>query len=676
MRFSSRSQIRGFCCILIVFFAGQAMAQLQTNVPGEFVAWLPVTDAERQMKTPLVDKDAGAEVLFWHVHVVDDRAGSDLQRNFYNYVRLKIFDEKGKARAATIDLGAGNRSSILDVGGRTVKPDGSVIELGKNAVFQRDSERSGGIRRKVTSFAMPGVEPGAIVEYRWRERLDDNRIMYLRLQFQREFPVEKVTYFVKPLSGEYTAYQMYLMPFNSKPTPFKLENDGYNSTTVENVPAERDEPFSPSDPNVRPWALLFYSLQSRREPDKYWNDYGKKAYNDVKAAAKSNDDIKSAAAQATAGAKSDEEKIVFLIAYVRKNLRNLFDSDVPAADRDRVLQKMPKERLRTAPEILKSGLGTSYELNIVLAAMALQAGLEAKPAFVADWNQITFSPKVMVDDYFLDNIDVAVNVHGSWKVYDVGSRLLAPDLLPWREEGVYALLSDSKTPSFVETPVSPPEASQESKVARLQLELDGSLNGDVEESFTGHKAEDQRAEIARESDAQRQEWLRDRVNRMFPNSSVSEISLRNVDDPALPLQIKYHLDAPGYAQATGKRVFVQPLPFERALASPFSAAARTNNVQFRYAWRETDQIVIKLPPGFVLDSADAPGNLNFGKPGGYKLLINFNSGTQELVAARELTFGASSMLFFDRQNYPTIKKIFDEIHARDTYSVALKQAGQ
>ena len=63
------------------------------------VAWLPITDAERNLKAPIVEKDAGVEAIFWRVHVRDElMGGQDLQRVLYHYVRLKIFDEKAKRR--------------------------------------------------------------------------------------------------------------------------------------------------------------------------------------------------------------------------------------------------------------------------------------------------------------------------------------------------------------------------------------------------------------------------------------------------------------------------------------------------------------------------------------------------------------------------------------------------
>jgi hypothetical protein len=64
------------------------MAQQKTLVPPEFTQWLPLTDAERDQKVPLVDKAAGAEVLLWRVHVVDELLGDNrsFQRVFYHYI--------------------------------------------------------------------------------------------------------------------------------------------------------------------------------------------------------------------------------------------------------------------------------------------------------------------------------------------------------------------------------------------------------------------------------------------------------------------------------------------------------------------------------------------------------------------------------------------------------------
>jgi hypothetical protein len=649
-----------------------ALAQQRTPSPPEFVSWLPVSDAERAVTSPAVDKTAGAEVLLWRVHVVDELLSDnrELQRVFYHYIRLKIFDEKGKEKASTIDLDYREPGGILDVSGRTIRPDGTIVELDRKSVYKRDLVRAGRSREKAVSFAMPAVEPGAIIEYRWKQTENDNRFRYLRLHFQRDFPVQKVTYFVKPLSSRYVANeQLALLRFNCNPSPIKQENDGYDSVTVENVPAERREPLAPSRPNVEQWALLFYRRGSIKEPEQYWNEEGKKAYREFKDSVKSSDELKAAVAEAIAGAKSDEEKVAALVTYVRKNLRNLNDREVTTAEREKFIEKLPRDRLRTSSEIFKSGIATSREMNVAFAAAAMEAGFETRAALAADRNEYVFNPK-MADSYFLDHSDIAVKLGEAWKVVDVSNKLLTPGLLPWNQENMYALITDSKAPMFIQLPMAPPEASAERRTAKLALSADGSLAGDVEESYSGHRGEEFREQIGGQSPAQREEWFRKRVTRMFPDADVTEIKLENADDAAKPVVARYHLEAPHYAQVTGKRILFQPSPFRRAQASIFTAAERQFAIEFPFAWKEVDQIRIRAPKGFALDNADSPGGMNFGQTGAYELRLGVDK--DEIVTLRELTFGNQGVIFFQPKDYTAVKRVFDQIQIRDAHTISLK----
>jgi uncharacterized protein DUF3857 len=651
--------------------ASYSFGQIQKPID---IVWLPITDAERNMKTPAVEKDAGVEAIFWRVHVRDELLGSqELQRVLYHYVRLKVFDEKGKEKASTIDLPTGDRTQIVSVNGRTIKADGTELELKKDSVFERDVVRAGRSRYRVKSFAMPGVEPGAIVEYRWREIRSDPSVMYTRLQFQREYPVQKVTYFVYPLSQRYTSYQMFSTPFHCKPSPLKPEDDGYVSTTLENVPAFHEEPMMPGEPNVRPWLLLMYRENGKfPEPEKYWNNAGKEMYNDfLKRAIKPNDEIRQAAAAATEGVTAEEMKIGALIRYIRKNVRDLFSPKVAEAERSKILKEI-RTRVRTSPEILKSGIATPNEMNTLFASMASCIGLEARPAWVADREDIVFNP-ALADRYFLQNVDMAIQLGGKWDLHDVSARLLPSNMVSWREEGMQALLSDPKKPIFIESPVSPPEASTEVRSAQFTLSEDGTLDGDIDQRYSGHAAVNRRLEMQNEEEPARLEAVKKQFTSVFPDTEVSNLRIENADDPERPLKLSCHLKIPGYAQRTGKRLLLQPLIFQRGVAPLFAAADRHYPVDFHYAWMEQDTVSIMLPTGFSLDNAGNPGPLNFGPPGSYQLKMSVKGG-RELTVFRELVFGKGGSLGYEVKHYSALKGVFDEVHRRDDVTISLKQA--
>src|SRR5262245_55035454 len=129
-----RSILRGMlvalACLLLA--ASQAFAD----------DWKPVDPAHMALKESVVEKDADAEAIFWEVRVND--ADQDLV--FSHYLRIKIFTERGKESQSKIDIPYLDKYKIKDIEGRTIKPDGTIIELKKDSVFDRTIIKAGGIK--------------------------------------------------------------------------------------------------------------------------------------------------------------------------------------------------------------------------------------------------------------------------------------------------------------------------------------------------------------------------------------------------------------------------------------------------------------------------------------------------------------------------------------------------
>ncbi len=215
--------------------------------------------------------------------------------------------------------------------------------------------------------------------------------------------------------------------------------------------------------------------------------------------------------------------------------------------------------------------------------------------------------------------------------------------------------------------------NRDKRVAHFRMSADGALEGNVEEEYTGHRAEQYRSELYNKSQAQQEEWFNDRLSRMFPESQVTNLKIENAADPRQPLRAEYHLAAPGYAQRTGKRLLFQPNVFRRAQNTPFTSSDRTTLVEFPYAWKEMDDVDIILPAGFSIDNADNPGGFSMGASGGYVLQMTYSKGTPLIFKThREFTFGDGGTLYVDPPNYPQLKKIFDAVRTRDTHSISLK----
>jgi hypothetical protein len=77
----------------------------------------------------------------------------------------------------------------------------------------------------------------------------------MRIQFQREIPVQSVTYHIKP-SDWSSSFDVF--PFNMPKLEFQKEKDGFEYITAAKMPAFHAEPFMPPEDNVRSWALIKY----------------------------------------------------------------------------------------------------------------------------------------------------------------------------------------------------------------------------------------------------------------------------------------------------------------------------------------------------------------------------------------------------------------------------------
>src|SRR6185436_12097856 len=121
---------------------------------------------------------------------------------------------------------------------------------------------------------------------------------------------------------------------------------------------------------------------------------------------------------------------------------------------------------------------------MLFGAMATAAGFDARFARLSSRSD-TFFDANFADDYFLSTYDIAIKVGDTWRFFDPGSTYVTYGMLYWGEEGQQALISDSKDPVFVRTPISPAEKSIQKRTARLKLNEDGTLEGEVRVEHTG-----------------------------------------------------------------------------------------------------------------------------------------------------------------------------------------------
>jgi hypothetical protein len=211
-----------FAYTLLLLFATSLPAVAQDK------DWRPISPDDLAAKTPIVEPDADAEAIFWETRI-DDSGSYDLA--IKHYVRVKIFTERGREKYSKFDIPFIKGLKIKDLAARVIKADGSIVEIKKEDIFEREIIKANGLKVKAKSFAIPNIEPGVIVEYRYKENFSDSSARGMRLEFQRDIPVRRLAYYYKPYEGE-----PFFKSFNFKDTKFVKDKDGYYLASKTNVP--------------------------------------------------------------------------------------------------------------------------------------------------------------------------------------------------------------------------------------------------------------------------------------------------------------------------------------------------------------------------------------------------------------------------------------------------------
>ncbi len=628
-----------FFLFLLVVGCLAAGAYVQASAGGE--EWRPVTPEELAMKTPKVDPDADAEAIFWEVRI-DDSSSEDL--SLQHYVRVKIFTERGREKYSKFDIPFTKGMKIKDVAARVTKPDGSIVEIQKDDIFEREIIKANGLKVKAKSFAIPNVESGVIVEYRYREVISDAGASGMRLKFQHDVPVQTLSYYYKPYNKKIPNYQS----FNFDDIKFVEDQKGFWIATRKNVPALKEEPRMPPENQVVPWMLLQsvrinitstsldsfrISIKDPRNPAAYWGAVGtEKAYL-AKFMSKPDKEIKKVAEDITTAAATPEEKLQKLYQYCQNEINNT--SFNPALTDDQ-RKKLPE--IKSLSDVLKRKAASAQFVDMIFGAMANSLGYETRIAFSGDRSEMFFKPE-MTNESFIHPAAIAVKVGNEWKFFNPGLSFLSYGNLVWYEAGVWALLVGEKEFTWVKTPASNADKSVAKRTGK----------------------EDFKAELkARMSTAE-----------------ISDLVIENISDSNKPVVYAFKIHIPGYAQKTGKRLFLQPGFFEHGESSLFSSATRKYDIYFHYPWSEHDHITIDLPAGFALDNADVPAPI---KPEmtsgicGQNIKIGITTDGHTLVYDRTFFCGGRGTILFPVTNYALLKAFFDLVHQANDHTITLKQA--
>jgi transglutaminase-like putative cysteine protease len=636
--------------VLLAFTLTVAAVDLFAYDPA---VWRPVTPAELTMDKPQVDPDADAEAIFWEVRL-DDKKRKNL--SYEHYVRVKIFTERGQERFSKFDIPYFKGKKVEDVAARVIKPDGSVIELRPQDIFEREIVRQRKIKILAKSFAVPGIAPGVIVEYQYREVFKNDSADGERLYFQHDIPIQRVSYYVRP----YKNMSLEFKPRNMNLTGIRQMDDGFFVASMNNVPAYKEEPRMPPDEETRQWAYLSYNSRGR---GLNWSILILGASQYFDAATAPDEPIREKARQLTNGVSGDREKLKKLYEFVQNQIKNVsFESSGSS-----------NIKIKRTSDVLKYGAGDAQHIDLLFASLARALGFEVNLVLAGDRRTNFFDPnRDPVNVNYIHPACISVMLDQQPNYYNPGTPYLPFGELIWFEENVQSVHLNADRSFWQTTPLTGHENSKGIRKGKFTLTENGVLEGEVSVEYTGNWAVDRRGAAIGDSTDKRVEEFEEELKEWISTGEFSDVRIENVERSDRTLTYSYRLRIPDYATQTGKRMFFQPGVFQSNSKAEFSSSTRTHPIYFRYPWSEADEVEIKLPAGFTLENFNAPTNVNEkSKLGGLQFDVDFDSVNNTLKFKRRYFFGGGNRILFPAKSYESLKNLFDLFHQSDTYTLSL-----
>lgn len=621
------------------------------------VEWRPVIQAELDQKAPKVEPDADAEAIFWDVQL-DDK---ERKRLYYNhYVRVKIYTERGRERFAKLDIVFSKDKTVEDVAARVIKPDGSIIVLTPGDIFERELVRAGKNVVRAKSFAVPGIEPGVIVEYQYREAYKGDTLDFEQLWFQRDIPIQKVTYRIRPHKDRTINFAFE----NMESINFLLDESGFYVGSLENVPALREEPYMPPEAEVRKWAMLRYDTFFGFR----WSilgNYMNLAFEEI---TEPKDEIRRKAVELTAGVTSDEDRLRRIYDFCQKNIRNV------SVDRSLTDEQKEKIKNKKASDTLKRGMGFARDIDYLFASLARAAGFNVNVMMSGNREVRFFNHQTDQNPGYVHHSGIAVRFDSTWRPFNPGSPIMPFGMTFPHDELVSTMIAGMGGHSWIRIPTVDAAKSVSRRTGKFKLLDDGTLEGFVRVSHQGHQATTRRIDLYEKTAAEREDFITKTWRESLGSAEVTALSVESFADSTQPYTYSFNVKVASYAQKTGKRMFMQPGFFKYRSNPVFSSETRKYNIYFEYPWSEEDEIEIELPAGYEPEGLATPGNVNEANGiGSLTIDVTYDRQKRTLVYRRKFMFGGGGRVIFPVTAYKPLKFLFDSFHKSDSHPLSLRQ---
>lgn len=621
--------------------------------------WLPINPADLALKDNPASPGSNAMILY-REEAVDDSHHFESE-----YFRIKIFTDAGKKSADVEIPYSRGMESVTDVRARTILPSGSVVDF-SGKVYDKVIVKAGGVKIYEKTFSLPDVQPGCIIEYKYKVPFDPGSYFsVMKWDVQQDLYLREGKFTFVPLDDfqqtgyQYFAWRTLFLPPTARP---QKQGNGSFILSVHDIPGLADEPYSVPKDMLRSRVEFYYTQQSKESPDQFWKrtgkDWGKKLDSFVNKKGALENDL----AATIHPNDSPETKLREIYSRVQK-IRNLSFEPTKTAQEEKREKIVANANVQ---DVLKRGYGTWQDINSLYVGLARAAGFDATLVYVAPRDRTLFLPAYEdTGELQVNLVDVKL---GSQDVYlDPSSPQYPYGLIPWYENAVKGVRASKDGGEFVDIPGDDDTRAQILRHTNFRLNPDGSLSGDIVVDFAGQEGAVWRSSDRNDDDTGRRKDMHDLIKSWLPSNATFTITkFSDWDDNSKPIHIEGTVNIPSDNTRALGRIILPLSVIQSQVARSFTSAQRVNDVYFHYPYQEDDDTSIQLPAGYKVESFPKVTTVTQGAIQ-YSIVASTQGNTVHLT--REFKVKGVD---FPTKYYSTVRAIFDAVKAGDANDMVLE----
>jgi hypothetical protein len=655
-----------FVCLAVLLAAVFAFALPHSSSAVD--DWLPVPPEDLALKDNPASPGAHAMILYRNSAISEKYVNTDGE-TVSEYFRTKIFTKEGVEYGNVEIPYLKDFSDVRDIRARTIRPDGTIVNF-EGKPFEKLIQKHSGEKFLAKTFSLPDVQPGCIIEYKYRVQYKPRYLVPQNWVLSSELFMREGHFSIYPYASNYENFPLYWRQFGlAAKTKTEKQPDGTYALVVHDIPGIADEPNMPPLRTIEA-RVDFYHLddnQPSQEPqDHFWTRTEKKWNDDMEHFISKKGVLTEEVSKTVSPSDPPEVKVRKIYARAQQ-IRDL------SYEKSRTEKEVKAEDLKknsNVEDLLKHGYGNGREVNYLMVGLARAAGFESSEVFVAPRNNNFFYPQMQ--DASEVTADVVWVRAGDKDYYvDPGSAYFPFGVLPWYETNTSGVRLSAKLEPFVNIPVSLSSDATIVRHAELAITDEGLASGKLSVDFTGQKAALRREENRLQDDTGRKKNLEDEIKGWLPAGSDFELkSIDNWDKMDQPLHVEGTLKLGNFGSAVGHRMLIPATCFVLTQHKTFESAIRRNAVYFEYPHEEIDTVKFEAPPGFKIETLPA---VKPSKPGSGVVSYDL-SATQQgngVEVKRHLVIDG---LIFPPEYYAALRSFFNSVKSNDEAQIVFQNA--